>query len=515
MVFTRQLIPTSPMTTLRTPAFCFALLVLATCPLRAAAPGEPGLKTEHFDHDPGWEGYNNHIVPANAKIMKQDFGYSSTSFAGKAKGEIGGTIQRASKPAFYAAPLAPAKTLEDKLSASGSFAIPHRSAGGVFFGFFNSQQPGASGRPIGSLGLDLNFASTGGRLAVRLISNGNQSCGTFITPYLPGKFRPALLKADGTRYHWTLDYDPQGAGGNGRFTFTMVSDTHKTQDYGPLPEDHEKEARARFPFTTTFTVDLPPEIRKEGATFDRFGLCNTLKDGGSATIYFADLQFNGKTEDFAQDPGWIGVGNRETYENTEQGGAQNFGYQPTALAGGAPGEIGGLVWRSPYAYYADRVGPFCLKDRLEARGRVVLKVGAPDSGMMLGWFNSEVKKTDDKAPFSGRNFVGVAIGGPTRVGHYFLPTCVTIAGGRAEPKSGPVLKQGKVYEWTFVYDPATNDGHGQLRVTLGSESVILDLGAGQKPENVLFDRFGLFGIGTGGGQVKVYFDDLTYSAAKP
>jgi hypothetical protein len=209
------------------------------------------------------------------------------------------------------------------------------------------------------------------------------------------------------------------------------------------------------------------------------------------------------------------VDNRVTYDDNEQGGVQNFGYQPTALAGGSPGEIGGLMWRSPYAYYADRVGPFSLKDRLEARGRVVLAVGAPDSGILLGWFNSEVKKTDDKAPFSDRNFVGVVIGGPTRVGHYFLPTCVTKTGGRAEPKSGPVLKQGQTYEWTLVYDPETNDGHGQVRVTLGSESVILDLRAGQKPDAAVFDRFGLFGVGTGGGQVKVYFDDLTYSAAKP
>jgi len=173
------------------------------------------------------------------------------------------------------------------------------------------------------------------------------------------------------------------------------------------------------------------------------------------------------------------------------------------------------MWRSPYAYYADRVGPFTFGDRLEARGRVVLAVGAPDSGMMLGWFNSEVKKTDDKDPLSDRNFIGVSIGGPTRVGHYFLPITASKTGGRAVPKSGPVLKQGQTYEWTLVYDPVTNNGHGQVRVTLGSESSILDLRAGQKLDAAVFDRFGLFGVGTGGSQVKIYFDDLTYSAAKP
>ena len=43
---------------------------------------------------------------------------------------------------------------------------------------------------------------------MRLITDDNKSCGTFITPYLPGKYRPTPIKNDGTRYHWTLRYDP-------------------------------------------------------------------------------------------------------------------------------------------------------------------------------------------------------------------------------------------------------------------------------------------------------------------
>ena len=37
----------------------------------------------------------------------------------------------------------------------------------------------------------------GGRIAVRLISGGNKSCGTFLTPYLPGKFRPTPIRKGG------------------------------------------------------------------------------------------------------------------------------------------------------------------------------------------------------------------------------------------------------------------------------------------------------------------------------
>jgi hypothetical protein len=34
--------------------------------------------------------------------VTQDFGHSPTSFAGKARGEVGGRVTRCSKPAYYA-----------------------------------------------------------------------------------------------------------------------------------------------------------------------------------------------------------------------------------------------------------------------------------------------------------------------------------------------------------------------------------------------------------------------------
>ena len=470
------------------------------------------LKTEHFDRDPGWEGYNNRIVPAHARMVKQDFGYSATHFAGKAVGELGGRIQRSSSPASYAAPLTPARTLNDKLSAAGSFAITASQGGaGVFFGFFNSHQPGGSGRPIGSLGLDLDFEGKGGRLAVRLITSGNKSCGTFITPFLPGKFRPTPIKNDGTRYHWTLDYDPQGADGNGRFTFTIGSDTHTNQDYGPLPERSEQEARARFPNTTRFTVDLPPGYKKDRATFDRFGVHNMMKSGGAATMFFADVQIDGQTYDFSQDPGWIGVGNRTTLEEPEQAGAHNFGFSPkTSYAGGRPGEVGGSLWRTgPYAYYADVVGPLGLEQPLEAHGKVILVTAGPDSDICLGWFGHALK---DKEPAEAGHFIGIHIGGPTRIGHYFIPTFTTAKGTRGRVKQGPVLVPGKAFDWSLVYDPAANAGNGAMRVTLGAESVTLALKPGQKAEGARLDRFGLFNATAGGQMVKIYLDDLTYTA---
>lgn len=494
----------------------FLLLAgLAILVMQAAGQTDSTLKSEHFDSDPGWEGYNNRVSPEKPFIVNQDFGYSPTHFAGKEPGEMGGRIQRAGTLASYAAPLSPAVTLEDPLTASGSFAITSaKGTSGVFFGFYNSHQPGASGRPIGSLGLDIGFSRRGGRLAVRLISSGNKSCGTFITPFIPGKFRPETLKTDGTQYRWTLNYDPKAADGSGRFNFTLTSDTHKTEDYGKLSETFQQEAKARFPNTTNFTVDLPADLRHDGATFDRFGLINTMKSGGLGTIYFDDLQFNGRSEDFSKDPVWIGIGNRTNFEDREVAGAHNFGYSPgTSYAGGSPGEIGGDLWRSgPFAYYADRVGPLNLDQKLEASGKVILLTAGPDSDISLGWFNSAAK---DKNAGDKENFVGVHIGGPTRIGHYFIPVLATGQGRRNIVKQGPVLRPGKRFDWSLVYDPQGANGNGEMHVTLGTNSVKLALKSRVKAEGAALDRFGLFTSPIGGQMVKIYLDDLQYTAFKP
>lgn len=491
----------------------FSIIALSLCLdlASSALMAEPLSKTEAFDRDPGWEAHQNRLPPEKPLTVTQDFGHSLTHHAGEAVGEVGGRIQRSTRPAQYAMAIPP-KTLGEPFSASGRFAITSSEGGaGVFFGFFQSDQPGGSGRPVGSLGLDFDFEGSGGRLATRLITAKNQTCGTFITPYLPGKFRPTPLRKDGTRYHWTLAYDPEGADGNGRFTFTMRSDVHRSQDYGPLPAGSLEEAMARFPNTTTFVIDLTPGFKEHGTRFDRFGLINMMKSGGAAVIYFDDLILDGKPVDLSSDPGWAGVGNRTTYDDFELTGAHDFGFSAeTRFAEGtAPGEVGGGLWRSgKYGYYADPVGPLDLKDRLEARGTVKLVSAGPDSDMFIGWFGSGSK---DRSPAETGPFLGIHVGGPTRVGHYFIPEFADAGGAKGKVESGPVLTPGKAFDWTLVYDPDAHDGHGEVRVTLGGESVALPLQPGQRAAGATLDRFGLFTSQAGGQMVKIYFDDLTYT----
>jgi len=445
------------------------------------------LKSESFDHDPGWEGFNNHVQPKKVPTVRQDYGYQA--------GEIGGRVTRSARCTYYADKI-PVKALDNKLSASGTFKLTGSSGGsGIFFGWFNTNQPGGGGRPINSLGLDFDGEGSGARLAVRMINGSNKSCGTFITPFIPGKYRPTPIKKDGTRYTWKLEYDPDANAGKGRFTFTIKSDSSK-------PEEFEGKE---------FAVDLPDGFKKDGATFNRFGLMNMMKPGGTMTIYFADLH-EGKTENLANDPGWEGLGNRESYQELDQVGAHDFGYSPdTHFAGGAPGEVGGKFWRSGnYGYYADRIGLLTLSNRLEARGKVVLLVGAPDSDMYLGWFNSAAKS---ESPVASENFLGIHVGGPTRVGHYFQPAYATAKGTRGGAKNGPVLVPNRVYEWSFLYEPEGNGGEGSIKVTLGDESVTVDLRE-HKGESAAFDRFGLFTSNIGGQLLKIYLDDLKYSASR-
>ena len=387
--------------------------------------------------------------------------------------------------------------------------------GGAFFGFFRAEQPGAGGRPTASLGLNLDCERGGARLAVRLITGRNQSCGTFVTPFLPGKFRPTPIRNDGTRYRWTLDYDPQGVGGRGQFKFTFHGDAPKPGEFtkADIPDSHKQEARRRFPDETAFTVDLPEGYRQQGTTFDHFGLMNMMKPGGWMSIYFGDLQYLGRTPSFSEDPKWDAARNRTTYQSKDVGGAHDFGFSPTNHAGGKIGEVGGTFWRAgKYAYYADKVELLSLDDRLEASGKVVLKSGAPDSDMFLGWFNSANK---DEPPVTAGHFLGVHVGGPTRVGHYFHPSLATAKGTKSQAAGGPVLAPGKVHDWSLVYEPTAEGGNGAITVTVDKGAVTLALRKGIKAQGARFDRFGLFTSNIGGQIVRIYLDDLKYTAARP
>ena len=68
----------------------------------------------------------------------------------------------------------------------------------------------------------------------------------------------------------------------------------------------------------------------------------------------------------------------------------------------------------------------------------------------------------------------------------------------------------------MIYDPNAHDGQGAITATLGAESVTHNLRPGQKAaaKDLVLDHFGLFATSPGGQIVKLYLDDLNYTAGK-
>ena len=89
------------------------------------------LRTDDFSSDPGWDGLNNR-VPVNFPVrMGQGFGYrADTNLAGSQRGEIGGYIQSAVRPAWYAKVLERSLDIEQPLAFSGSFFARSRAGRG-------------------------------------------------------------------------------------------------------------------------------------------------------------------------------------------------------------------------------------------------------------------------------------------------------------------------------------------------------------------------------------------------
>ena len=187
----------------------------------------------------------------------------------------------------------------------------------------------------------------------------------------------------------------------------------------------------------------------------------------------------------------------------------NFGFSPTNHAGGEPGEIGGVVWRieegypEQAGYYADRIGRLTMAHKLKAEGKISMVRAVTDSAVLFGWFNSQ---THIGAP--PRNFIGIMIEGPSRVGHYFRPVYSNLRGERGGINQGPIiLPNAEKHNWTLYYYPNASDGQGRITVSLDDETISLELGTGAQ---ALFDRFGIVSYQRGGHYVDIYLDEVSY-----
>jgi hypothetical protein len=448
------------------------------------------LRRRDFNTDPNWEGLQNRLVPNPALITRQDFVWRDSNRAGgKAKGEIGGWIQRSATPAYYATEI-PAKTLNDKLTASGRFAVTKDdSNSGVLFGWFNRDSRGW--RTPNSLTFRLD--GNGGKYWV-FFEYGTQhwlagGMGCFKGErYQTTESKP--FRADGTPHTWEIAYDPAGAGGRGQIRFTLDG--------------------------TTYTLDLAEGHKADGATFNRFGMFNQQISGSGMEAWFDDVHLDGKPIDFASDPKWEARGNQTQFEDRVIRPYHDFGFSNTNRAGGARGEIGGVIWRNEApAYYGDRIGPVTLNDKLHVAGTMAFTGAGSDSGVFVGFFNAESKKRKTKPMHEEpeKNMLAIMIEGQSRIGHYFRPAYYTKSGRGKLKESGPIIRpDGKVHRWSMDYDPAGAGGNGQIIVKFDDSVQTFDLSPGDKADGATFDRFGIFDLQSGGHYVEVWFDDLVYTA---
>lgn len=113
-----------------------------------------------------------------------------------------------------------------------------------------------------------------------------------------------------------------------------------------------------------------------------------------------------------------------------------------------------------------------------------------------------------------RNFLGIAIKGPSREGFFVYPAYRVsgdergAAGGDERPHIYP---DGAGHEWTLEYAPMAANGRGRITVSLDRKSVSLDLGARHKETGARFNRFGIITTWIDGNGQQIYFDDLTYT----
>jgi hypothetical protein len=439
-------------------------------------------RVEDFSSDPKWESYRSRLLPNPLLVTRQDFGTRALVTAPA----IGGWVQRSLTPATFAKAI-PTRTLTNKLSASGRFAVTNDLGNsGVMFGWFNETSRGW--RTPNSLTFRID--GNGGRYWVfyeygtRNWLTGGGGC------FEGDRYQTTPTKpfpADGTVHTWLLSYDPAGENGSGVMTFVLDG--------------------------KTYTQTLLPGHKEDGAELNRFGLFNVQTTGSGMDVYFSDLVLDGQAVDLRSHAGWEGRGNKVEFADRALRPYHDFGWSSTSKAGSKPGELDGIIWRDEApAYYASKVGPLTLEDELFASGKISFSGAGSDSGVYLGWFDSRSKTnkvvSDHKDP--QRNILAILLEGPSRIGHYFRGAYQTLRGEGMLDDSGPIIRpDGRVHEWSIHYSPVA----GTIAVKLDDQTATLVLKPEHRKQGASFDRFGLFNLQVGGHFVDIAVDDLTYSSA--
>ncbi len=227
-----------------------------------------------------------------------------------------------------------------------------------------------------------------------------------------------------------------------------------------------------------------------------------------------------RTEHFDGGPGFLSVSEGSDTEGFD------FGWSASNLAGGAEaGELGGLFSGSMNAsshYFGDlEIGEVSRFDRIEISGRFVVEENLEWEGWLhIGFVNLATAMENPQSEF--QNQLGIAVTGPAEESESFLVMEISNLSdsGRefGTPTSVPLSTQ-TAFEFLYEPDPSeSGNGCVRLALTLEDDTVLESLIEDfriPEPNDQSFDAFIVgsvpFPASESGGQMRAFFDDLTYS----
>lgn len=231
---------------------------------------------ESFSRDPRWDGRGNRARFTSDNVRPRfRFGYSPTRYAGGRRGEIGGLIFRgderyAERMAYYGADTGDLD-LSQPLEASGRVCLRRGVTDStVLFGYFHStgsnrlSNAQRSALPENFLGFAIEGPSREGFLfypACGVDADSTSLSG--VNGPAPGVMPPRIFP-NGRPHAWSFRFRPAAGGGG---TVHVALDGEETW------------------------LNLPPELTKQGARFNRFGFVTTHIDGNGQEVYVDDVQF--------------------------------------------------------------------------------------------------------------------------------------------------------------------------------------------------------------------------------
>src|SRR6185295_13125881 len=188
--------------------------------LTATLSGSGAVRQETFDREAAnWEGINNRSKAFELKEVVQDFGYSAPKLL------IGGRIQPAGEPAYYAYRLPKSLTLESSFGAEGSIQIPE---GGLHFmlAFFNTNTINEWRTP-NSLGARINGRGETFHCHLEYCTSRWRAGAGVVGVIVPGERINAKSMPAGT-YSWKIEY------ASGRAILTLNGEKAEAE----FPKEH-------------------------------------------------------------------------------------------------------------------------------------------------------------------------------------------------------------------------------------------------------------------------------------